>query len=411
MADVNKLISIINKRETGGPVKAELTPSYLGNAPLTSATTNVKSGTKASTSKTIAQKNKITSKRDLTAEEYFNPPAPKYSSGDIGLSVLSKIPIVEKLPFIGDKIKELGVEIGRKEGNILLDLGTLALSKNPSLVNYPIIGDFIKDMAYKKASSGSGWVKTNDQILNDTENVYGQAKQDLLKTYIYGNTLYEKAPFKPSDDYLEFLPTYSLKKRYGNTLANEALQSLFEPQKVIINGKETTNIPKNSFVNNIVLGRGRLNKQKALDLEEVIKTHNPKFYKSGALSNQEKNLPKTLFYDAGNIDLGKYKTGFGWDNELNLPYASISDAWDFYPVDYEKFWATDESGSHTGKENYEQFNTPAYQQSYLMHLAGRPYKIYDRTYIDPKTKKAIPDDEILKLKKRLAAMKTKNIKK
>ena len=391
---------------TGGgklPVKAELTTSP-GISALDGPTTNVKSGTQKSTVKTAVKptKTRAMRKKDLTAEEYYNPPTPTYNSGDVGLSLLSRIPGIENVPFIGNKIKGLSEEQNKKQGNILFDI----LAKNPSLINAPFIGGIIKDMAYRAAGSGPGWVKTNQDAFGGSEKTANNSsRDDLLKAYIYGNKEFEKSDFTPTDDYFKFLPTYSLQNKYGNTRAGETLQAMMSPQGVISNGVENAALPRNSFVNNLLRRKNNLNSRKIQDLEEVIRTHKPKFYSGyGNTNSNELNLPQSLFYDK-TLDLGKYKTGFGWDNELNLPYASLSDAWDFYPVDYEKEWNVDESGvDNRNKDQYKQFGTPAYQQSFLLHKAGNPYKIYERTYIDPKTKRVISKKEILRRRNMLKSM-------
>jgi hypothetical protein len=403
------------------PVKAELTTSP-GISVLDGPTTNVKSGTQKSTVKTAVKpvKTRVMRKKDLTEEEYFNPPAPTYSSGDNGLSLLSYIPNLEsklsllseipglnKIPNLSEKIKSKIEEQNNKQGNILFDLGASILSKAPSLVNAPFIGKFIKDQAYKVAGSGPGWVKTNQDAFGESEKTTNNSsRDDLLKAYIYGNKEFEKSDFTPTDDYFKFLPTYSLQNKYGNTRADETLQAMLTPQGVIFNGSEKASLAKNSFVNNLLRRKNSLNNRKVQDLEEVIKTHKPKFYSGyGNTNSNELNLPQSLFYDK-TLDLGKYKTGFGWDNELNLPYASLSDAWDFYPVDYEKEWNVDESGVDSRNKNeYKQFGTPTYQQSFLLHKAGNPYKIYERTYIDPKTKRVISKKEILRRRNMLRSMK------
>jgi hypothetical protein len=397
--EVMKIDKEGDKKKKGETVKAELTTSP--GISVLQPTTNVKSGTTNSTVKTAVKptKTRVMRKKDLTAEEYYNPPEPTYSSGDIGLSLLTRVPGLTKLPFVGDKIKKLAEEQNKKQGNILFDF----LAKNPSLIDAPFIGDFIKDMAYKAAGSGPGWVKTNEDAFGGSEKTANNnSRDDLLKAYIYGNKEFEKSDFTPTDDYFKFLPTYSLKNKYGNTKADQTLQSMMETSKVINNGVEATSLPKNSFVNNLLRRKNSLNNRKIQDLEEVIRTHKPKFYSGyGNTNSNELNLPQSLFYDKS-LDLGKYKTGFGWDSELNLPYASLSDAWDFYPVDYEKEWNVDESGvDNRNKDKYKQFGTSAYQQSFLLHKAGNPYKIYERTYIDPKTKKTIPKKQILKMKHKL----------
>lgn len=394
-----------DKNKKGETVKAELTTSP--GISVLQPTINVKSGTKNSTVKTVVKPSKVKAmrKKDLTAEEYFNPPAPTYSSGDIGLSLLSNVPNIEKLPFVGDKLKKAIDEQGQKPGNIYLDVLAKVLSKNPSLIDAPFIGDYIKDMAYKTSSTGSGTIKTGKSInAADMQTTDGamdfknyRNRLDLLRQYIYGDQNLPQAAFTPSDDYYKFLPTYSLRNKLGDTRLDKNLTDIVSAaNRPIENTVENPGL-KDSFV-----GVRNYNKKRyqglLSDLDNVIKTGKPVFY-SGT-DNNEKNVPLKIFYD--NIpDLGHYKSGFAVDKELGLPYAFVADAWDFYPVDYEKYWNQDADPNNPDKFNENQYSTSAYQQSYLMHKAGKPYKIYERTYIDPKTKKVIPQKQILKMKHKL----------
>jgi hypothetical protein len=400
------------------PVKAELTTSP-GISVLEGPTTNVKSGTKASTSKAAVKRNlRSMSKKDLTAEEYYNPLEPTYTSGDLGLGLLSKMLGLTKLPIVGENIKKIVDAQNEKEGNIFLDLGTKILAQNPSLVNYPIIGDFIKKQAYELGKLRSsptrqsqdinfalGFSPTKQQqeiqnlkkINNDLADYTGiepndlgekGTELDLFRQYIYQDQNLTPSTYKPLSDYYEFLPSYSLKSKLGSSKSDSVLKSMLLHKPKYVTSKDDAYA---SLINKNEDKLAAIHKKQSSDLESVIKTHKPVFY---SVDSETPNLDLSLFYNA-RPDLGHYKSSFGWDKELNLPYASVSDAWDFYPKDYAEAWG----------DGKDMRNTSAYQQSYLMHKAGKPYKIYDRVYIDPKTKKTISDKEILKRRNMLKSMK------
>jgi hypothetical protein len=119
---------------------------------------------------------------------------------------------------------------------------------------------------------------------------------------------------------------------------------------------------------------------------------------------EQKGIPENIYqqflkdkkpiynqYDQGSslsgmlgLDLAGHKVGMNWDKEKNLPYLSISDAWDFEPNAYSKKWAGDK----------RVFDKNAYIQASLLHKSGNPFKVYDRFYFDPKTKNYIPDSEV-----------------
>jgi hypothetical protein len=386
------------------PVKAELTTSP-GISALDGPTTNVKSGTQKSTVKTAVKptKTRAMRKRDLTEQEYFNPPTPTYSSGDVGISLLSRVPGVTSLPIIGEKIKKAATEQEGKIGSIELDV----LARNPWLFNVPVLGNYIKDRAFRAASTGEGTVKTGESIAASDMQAKGMMdyknyrnRLSLLRQYIYGDQDLPKAPFTPSDDYYKFLPTYSLKQKLGSSKINDYFGNIVNmsnapTQPIKFNNRANTYLPEQQ--RNSERFKGLL-----ADLENVTKTGKPKFY-SGTTTNT-KNLPLNLFYNSI-PDFGHYKSGFAMDKELGLPYAFVADAWDFYPQDYEKFWNQDADPNNPEKLNTNPYSTSAYQQAFLMHKAGNPYKIYERSYIDPKTKRIISDEEILKRRNMLKSMK------
>jgi hypothetical protein len=364
------------KKKKGQTVKAELTPSY-GVSVLESPTTSVQSGTKNSTVKTKSSKLKALSKKDLTKEEYYNPEEPTYKSGNFLVDFVAKNPYLIDAPFIGDFIKEKAYELGKQSNSAVrsIDDINLTLGAKPTEEQQYLL-DLKKNNNLFMDYSGI------DNPENSNQGV------DLLRQYLFKDQNLTPSVYKPTSDYYEFLPSYSLKNKLGSNKSDSVLQSMFNFQPKYADSKAP-------FAKAINKGQDVLagvNKKQSSDLESVIKTHNPVFYSD---DTETPNIDLSLFYDKI-PDLGHYKSAFGWDKDLNLPYASVSDAWDFYPKDYGKQWS---SGKE--KKEQDQRNTQAYQQSYLMHKAGDAYKIYDRVYIDPKTKKAIPDKQILKMKHKL----------
>ena len=371
------------------PVKAELTTSP-GISALDGPTTNVKSGTQKSTVKTAANPVKVRAmrKKDLTAEEYFYPEKPTYKSGNFLFDFVSDNPWLITTPVVGDFIKSKAYELAKQSNSATRDIKdiNLVLGAEPTPEQKKIL-DFYKANKYY-----SNYTGVESDNLGDKRNL------DLLRQYLYQDQNLTPAIYKPTSDYYEFLPSYSLKDKLGSTKSDSVLQSIlnykpeFKDSQILNKGLHLAASKR----------RAKISKQQANDLESVIKTHKPVFYSDETKfpdGTMLPNLTTSLFYDFG-PDLGHYKTGFGWDNELNLPYAAISDAWDFYPKDYGKQWV-----DRKDKEKKDERNTQSYQQSYLMHKAGKGFKVYDRVYIDPKTKKTISDKEIINRRNMLKSMK------
>jgi len=237
------------------------------------------------------------------------------------------------------------------------------LYNNDWLLDIPVIGDFIKDKAKEVAikSGGSAIIQTNDTDyvsgsydgnLPDKERKPNRV--NLLDQYFSKETLLPKSKHKPQDDYFTFLPTYSLKADFDKDK---------DKQKIL-----------DTFIN-----------------EQLASVENEKNFKN------KKNIYVNL-NDGGigaellNADLGGHKAGIAWDKDKNLPYVSISDAWDFEPKSYSKKWSTEKLSDN--QEKIEKNKERAFIQSYLMHKSGNPFKIYDRFYFDPNTKEYIPDSEI-----------------
>jgi hypothetical protein len=251
-------------------------------------------------------------------------------------------------------IKREGITSGDKRIDFLYN--------NEWLMDTPIIGDYIKDKARELAgkSNALSSVYNIDEAESSKENYDGSLSsmaydykenkdrnnKSLLNQYFSDKPLYPKSKYKPTSDYYEFLPSYSLKENFEknkekNKLLNDAIYNLAAEE-------EYTNFIKN-----------------------------------------KKPIYLTSDYDSEaselmNTNLGGHKEGLAWDKKRNLPYLSISDAWDFEPNAYANKWQDEVN------------NNREYIQSYLMHKAGNPFKVYDRFYFNPETKEYIPDNSIQK---------------
>lgn len=233
------------------------------------------------------------------------------------------------------------------------------LYRNQWLMRAPVVGSMIKGMAYRGASNSGGAPVVNQGESSDgryTGSLHDNAMVkpvDMLGVYFGKNTL-PKATYKPTSDYLEFLPTYSVK---GDFDANDKSMKGFG----VVVDKVLKDIPD--------FGK---------KLEEMKSGGDPVYVGNSGVSSLSAYM---------GLDLGSHKTGIGYDSEAGLPYISLSDAWDFEPRHYAEKW---DDGSNKDK---------AYVQSSLMHKAGNPFKIYDRFYFDPETKEYIPDSEVASRKK------------
>lgn len=255
-------------------------------------------------------------KGEQEKENYYNPDNPsKYSSGD------------KRIDFV---------------------------YKHPWLINTPIIGDKIKSEAYEiaKRSNGASDVENVDSVRKQSPNYKGNAlmgdndtpKVNLIDQY-FGKISLPASKYKPTSDYMEFLPSVSIKGPFDQKHKN---------------GYDMTDMIKD------VVG-----KSTGIDYTKPIYKQN----------SSDSKVAEEL-----GVDLGGHKTGIGYDKERKLPYVSISDAWDFEPNAY--------AGKHGGDDGGRK-----YVEAYLMHHAGTPFKVYDRLYFDPNTKQYIPDDKLTKSSK------------
>jgi hypothetical protein len=258
--------------------------------------------------------------------------------------------------FYKNPVKQEGITSGDKAVDFLYN--------NEWLMDVPIVGGYIKNKAKQiaKDSGGrqivddiekkAGATGFTDELDNYTGNTnFIRNKSTLLDQYFSKDALLPKSKYKPTDDYLEFLPSYSIKGDLDK-----------DNQRIMALNSEIDHQTNFSH----------------LEYKEFLKNKKPIYIKDNY----------TGMAGILGADLGSYKTGIAWDDKMNLPYMSVSDAWDFEPSVYSKKWA----GNDAGKEKTDK----AFIQSYLLHKAGNPFKVYDRFYFDPKTKEYIPDNSIQK---------------
>lgn len=212
------------------------------------------------------------------------------------------------------------------------------LYQNDFLAKVPGVRSIIQHMAGKKINNRTieNGYYSDDKKSDGQQNIddpmnYNENKVNMLSEYLHGDQGLKKSNYKPKQDYFPFLPTYSLKQKLGVS---------------------------ENFAENM--------KQYIGDIENIKK--NP-LYLNGLGTAPYASQP----------DLGHYKSGVAWDDTRNLPYYFVSDAWDFDPQDY---------SARYGKDPQQ-----AYQQAYLMHQIGNPYKIYDRFYFNPETGSYIEDEQ------------------
>lgn len=290
------------------------------------------------------------------------------------------------------------VEKGITSGNKQMDF----LYKNQWLFKVPIIKDKIKEVAekYARASKGSPIISDNkykefyeDEYGGDVEYRGSTGTIDLIDLYFKPeeNSL-PKSLYKPTSDYLEFLPSYSIKKDF-NTMADNLVGYNMPGYK--------RPFWKDHLVNKMI------RKIIAIQIPEIEQGGRNWVEFEKALNNRKSEIDSTykdflknkkplylgsetsgIDLDLG-VDLGHHKIGMAWDEDVNLPYTSISDAWDFSPDNYTTVWS---GGQQKKGEDITKI------QSTLLHKAGTPFKIYDRFYFDPETRKYISDEEIKNLK-------------
>jgi hypothetical protein len=252
----------------------------------------------------------------------------------------------------------------------------VALYKNQWLFDTPIIGNIIKNTAKKYASnSGGGEYITKDANKVPYRGTHSMKSSiNLIDQYFDKSGGLTESKYSPKSDYLSFLPSYSIKtKEAEDKINNEKMMNLIHAELY----------PEFNFHSNI----------DNLFVPNTDSTYQ-NFIKnrSTIYNNRNTSAAERLL----NVNLAGHKTGMSWDRSIDLPYTSVSDAWDFEPNSYSKKWGEDKNST---PEEREQLRQLALVQSALLHRAGNPFKIYDRFYFDPKTQQYITDDSIQSLKR------------
>lgn len=255
------------------------------------------------------------------------------------------------------------------------------LYNNQWLFDTPILGRFIKNRIKSEAEKSFGVPIVNKDGKEMIEKLKGEYNEDgdiknqtyegkhdnnrkgvnLLDEYFKDKKTMKPSIYKPKSDYLQFLDSYSIKEDFDKDFSDTSQRNL---------EKSIMEVFKNS----------KLKKESLSKMYDDFIKNRSTVYSS---STKESEASKML-----NANLGGHKVGLSWDKDKDLPYMSVSDAWDFSPKDYSEKW------THSNDKSKE----TAYIQSSLMHKAGKPFKIYDRFYFDPKTKKYMSDEDVKNFK-------------
>lgn len=278
-------------------------------------------------------------------EKYYNPEVKNIKSGDPALDFLYKNQWLMDVPVLGNLIKGKAKDVAEKSGGatFLYDIKDLETPTKG-------IGGTDEDYKY-----------TGNLKINNRDNKMPK----LVDQYFSDKPLFGKSKYKPTSDYLTFLPSYSLKGDYDKKLKNDpGLNDIFKASIETVLERQDG------------MGAGL---KKYEDFVKNKKTIYIPYEEMGPMS------------DFLGVDLGAHKVGIAWDKEKNLPYISVSDAWDFEPEAYVKKRQAFAPESGLGKKEMDE---KMYVQASLMHKAGKPFKVYDRFYFDPQTKNYISDAEV-----------------
>jgi len=289
-------------------------------------------------------------KEQTAEEEYYNPELEKnITTGDWRQDFLYNNQWLMNTPILGDYIKDEARKIAEMSAGERRDAYDLKILENPDS-NY--------NQRKDKEPKYTGWSSTKDNAEN-------KDKVSLMDQYFSEEALFPVSSYKPKSDYLEFLPSYSIKARVDKDKGGDQGYKNRRDQ-----GLELT--IRDAFKK----FAGQDGTDTEYTFEDITKSKEfTEFLKN------KKTIYMTNDYDKGSylsdalgLDLGGHKTGIAWDEEVNLPYISISDAWDFSPDHYSDKWSGTEEERQVAKI-----------QASLMHKAGTPFKIYDRFYFDPES--------------------------
>lgn len=310
-------------------------------------------------------------------EKYYHPKVEKdITTGDWKQDLLYKNQWLMDLPVIGNKIKDRAKDMAK------LDATSSRDAFDVRMVSEGVKGVYEGGVNKREEEWRAKYDNEGNAIKYKENN-----SPTLVNQYFSKEALYPTSKYKPTSDYLEFLPSYSVKGDFEDRL-NEPVTDKYS-------SNDWTNSDLFSLVIDFDAQYG-INSNNKLDKGEsygkdgdrrwkdFIKNKKPIYrqhYRSGSLSEML------------DVNLASHKTGLAWDKEVDLPYMSISDAWDFSPDHYSKKWGVQGRGTGMwgGSEEKRQLTKI---QSALMHKAGNPFKVYDRFYFDPKTKKYVTDKKI-----------------
>lgn len=303
-------------------------------------------------------------------DKYYNPPKEKITSGNPAIDFLYMNDWLFDVPIVKDVLKNVAYNA--------------ATQSNASFRNMDY-KDVVSYITGKYPNDDVGYFGHEDISEAQNNNI------DLVSQYIYDNQNLPKSKYKPTSDYFEFLPSYSLKgdfdKRYINDI--DFTKGNFDEllQRIISRNTE--------WDDEAVEG-----KIKGFDeaYSNFLKNKKP-IYRSS--DEEGMSWGQRHLY---NVDLAGHKIGAAWDEEKNLPYISISDAWDFEPTHYGQKWGKPNqvyvSDDWLSNKEKKEMYSKTKMQAHLMHKAGQPFKVYDRFYFNPETREYIPDSEVEKRKKK-----------
>ena len=284
-------------------------------------------------------------------EKYYNPEIEKdITSGDWKQDLLYRNQWLMDVPYLGDYIKNKAKEIA-------------STSQEPTRADYELTEEHLD---YRKQQGN----------MYDGSEDGGSQKINLLDEYFSEEPSLPLSPYKPVSDYLEFLPSYSIKDKVDedDNIAKDRDSAI---QRAFVDILKRKEYGSGDDSGSFQFAKDRVDSAESYKDSEVTEAYNQflKDKKPIFLTHKQSSPLQKLL----GVNLAGHKTGMAWDEEVGLPYISISDAWDFSPDHYSEKW----TGRKDGRGD-ELLRQRSKIQSALMHKAGNPFKIYDRFYFEPK---------------------------
>lgn len=302
--------------------------------------------------------------------EYYNPKREKgITSGDKKLDFLYNNQWLFDVPGINKIIKNKAKQFAEMSQGVY----HIDVSKDNRLSDIKDIHETYSIEDYR--GTAENWQINKPLEEGETMEDFDKSRSssastvNLVDQYFSKDAILPKSTYTPTSDYLEFLPSYSIKQDFNKDLRNQ-------------------NFRMNHMIDKFLGDK----------YENFIKNKIPIY------ASDEKLIGSDEFKDGANYDfdlkvlginLAHHKLGAAWDKDVDLPYISIADAWDFSPDDYTKIWTSGLTENEKTQKKQERLQI----QSTLLHKAGNPFKIYDRFYFDPETRKYISDEDISNINK------------